>query len=74
LVVRSISIALFGASGRSFLGSTLGAASGPVVTGRIFDVTGGYTPAFFLHIAAFAMASVALYCVRRPAATAAGPE
>jgi MFS family permease len=57
--------------GLVMISATLGAASGPVVTGRIFDVTGGYTPAFFLHIAAFALAAAIFYSVRRPGAAAA---
>jgi MFS family permease len=55
------------------ISATLGAASGPVLTGRIFDVTGSYTLAFVLDIVAFTMAAVVFYCVRRPGA-AAGPS
>ena len=50
------------------ISATLGAAIGPVVTGRIFDVTGGYTMAFVLHIISFAMAAVIFYSVRKPSA------
>jgi len=60
--------------GLVMISATLGAASGPVVTGRIFDVTGSYTLAFMLHIVSFAMAAVVFYCVRRPGAAAAGPS
>jgi cyanate permease len=60
--------------GLVMISATLGAASGPVVTGRIFDVTGSYTLAFMLHIVSFAMAAVVFYCVRRPGAAAAGPR
>jgi MFS family permease len=58
--------------GLIMIAATLGAASGPVVTGRIFDVMGSYTLAFFLHIAAFTLAAAVFYAVRRPGATAAG--
>lgn len=53
--------------GLVMISATLGAALGPVLTGRIFDVTGGYTLAFALHIVSFTMAAVVFYCVRRPA-------
>jgi len=59
--------------GLVMISATLGAASGPVLTGRIFDVTGSYTLAFVLDIVAFTMAAVVFYCVRRPGA-AAGPS
>jgi MFS family permease len=52
--------------GLVMISATLGAAAGPVVTGRIFDVTGGYTLAFVLHIVSFTMAAVFFYSVRRP--------
>lgn len=52
--------------GLVMISATLGAAAGPVVTGRIFDVTGGYTLAFVLHIVSFTMAAVFFYFVRRP--------
>jgi hypothetical protein len=58
--------------GLVMISATLGAAAGPVVTGRIFDVTGGYTLAFILHIVSFTLAAVVFYCVRRPDAAAAG--
>jgi MFS family permease len=60
--------------GLVMISATLGAASGPVLTGRIFDVTGSYTQAFVLDIVAFAMAAVVFYCVRRPGAVAVRPE
>ena len=60
--------------GLVMISATLGAASGPVLTGRIFDVTGSYTLAFMLHIVSFTMAAVVFYCVRRPGAAAAGPS
>jgi MFS family permease len=45
---------------------TLGAAVGPVLTGRIFDVTGSYSRAFVLHIAAFTAAALVIAFLRRP--------
>ena len=48
------------------ISATLGAATGPVLTGRIFDVTGSYDLAFTLHIVAFSAAGVAVYFLRRP--------
>ena len=60
--------------GLVMISATLGAASGPVLTGRIFDVTGSYTLAFMLHIVSFTLAAVVFYCVRRPGAAAAGPR
>jgi len=48
------------------ISATLGAATGPVVTGRIFDVTGSYDLAFTLHIASFMAAGVAIYVLRKP--------
>ena len=47
------------------ISATLGAATGPVVTGRIFDVTGSYKLAFILHIVSFTASAVVLYFVRR---------
>ena len=48
------------------ISATLGAATGPVVTGRIFDVMGSYDLAFTLHIAAFIAAGVASSVLRKP--------
>lgn len=48
------------------ISGTLGAALGPVATGRIFDVTGSYDLAFILHIASFCTAAVAMLLLRRP--------
>jgi len=47
---------------------TFGAAAGPVLTGRIFDVTGSYHQAFILHIISFTAAAVVIYFIRRPKA------
>jgi MFS family permease len=48
------------------ISATLGAAAGPVLTGRIFDVTGSYQLAFILHIASFTASAVAFYFLRKP--------
>ena len=48
------------------ISATLGAATGPVVTGRIFDVTGSYHPAFILHIVSFTAAALAISFLRKP--------
>jgi MFS family permease len=58
--------------GLVMISATLGAALGPVVTGRIFDVTGSYHLAFILHVVSFAAAAVAILFLRRPQ-PAAGP-
>jgi MFS family permease len=48
------------------ISATLGAAVGPVLTGRIFDVTGSYQLAFILHIASFTASAVAIYFLPKP--------
>jgi MFS family permease len=53
------------------IAATLGAAAGPVLTGRVHDVTGSYRPAFMLHVAAFLAAAVAIRFLPRPPASAA---
>ena len=50
------------------ISATLGAATGPVLTGRIFDVLGSYDLAFILHIASFTAAGLAIYFLRKPTA------
>jgi MFS family permease len=52
--------------GVAMIFSALGAATGPVVTGRIFDLTGGYDSAFIIHIISFCAAAVAILFLRRP--------
>jgi MFS family permease len=58
------------------ISATLGAATGPVLTGRIFDVTGSYELAFMLHILSFTAAAVAIYFLpgTRPASAAAASD
>jgi len=62
---------LFGLTSHGFiygvihLGFTAGAAVGPVVTGYIFDLTGGYRAAFVV-CAAFSIAGIVLAALLRP--------
>ena len=46
------------------ISATLGAATGPVLTGRIFDVMGSYDLAFILHIVSFTAAGLAICFLR----------
>jgi len=43
---------------------TLGATAGPVIAGRIFDITSGYTGAFELFVLANAIGAVAAFACR----------
>jgi MFS family permease len=52
--------------GLIMVASTLGAATGPVLTGRIYDVTGSYSLAFMLHTGAFLGAAIAIRFLPRP--------
>ena len=52
--------------GLVMIAATLGAAAGPVLTGRVHDVTGSYRLAFMLHVAAFLAAAVAIRFLPRP--------
>ncbi|HTT76601.1 MAG TPA: MFS transporter [Candidatus Binataceae bacterium] len=74
LTAESLGLKRFGfIAGMTGLAQTLGAAVGPLVTGRIFDMTGSYTNAFELFIminlagaaAAFACRSYAAERTRR---------
>jgi MFS family permease len=56
--------------GAVMLAAALGVATGPVITGRIFDVSGSYAPAFALHVAAFLVASATMPLLRRPGSPA----
>jgi MFS family permease len=47
------------------LAAALGVATGPVLTGRIFDVSGSYDAAFALHVAAILVASFVIASLRR---------
>jgi MFS family permease len=52
--------------GLAMIAATLGAAAGPILTGRIFDVTGSYRLAFVMHTVSFAVAAVAILWLRAP--------
>jgi MFS family permease len=47
------------------ISATLGGAAGPVITGRIYDVTGSYNLAFMLHAAVFLAAALAFHLLPR---------
>ena len=59
--------------GAAMLAAALGVATGPVITGHIFDVSGSYAAAFALHVAAFLIASAIIALLRRPGLPAAAP-
>jgi MFS family permease len=48
------------------ISATLGAAIGPVLAGRIFDVTGSYELAFILHVVSFSAAAIVFCFLRKP--------
>ncbi len=52
------------------IAATLGMAAGPVLTGRIYDVTGSYRPAFTLLVGVFVAAALAIGFLPRPLARA----
>jgi len=47
--------------GIEFIFATIGFAAGPIIAGRIYDVTGSYTTAFWLFIVLSLLASVAIF-------------
>jgi MFS family permease len=57
--------------GLVMIAATLGAAVGPVLTGRVYDVTGSYRFAFMLHVAVFFAAAGAIQFLPRPRMPAA---
>jgi len=48
------------------ISAALGAATGPVFAGRIFDVTGSYSIAFRVDVAVFVAAALLIQFLRRP--------
>jgi MFS family permease len=60
--------------GAVMLAAALGVATGPILTGRIFDVSGSYDAAFALHVTGILVASFVIALLRRPGppATAQG--
>jgi MFS family permease len=65
LTAESLGIKRYGfLSGLGGLAQTLGAMIGPIVAGRIFDVSRSYTAAFELCIAVMALGAVISYSCR----------
>ncbi|HEY6420042.1 MAG TPA: MFS transporter [Candidatus Binataceae bacterium] len=65
LMLESLGIRRFGSlMGISGVFGTLGFAAGPVVTGRIYDVTGSYTIALWLFVAASIVCAIAVLACR----------
>jgi MFS family permease len=52
--------------GLVMIAATLGAAVGPVLTGRVYDVTGSYRFAFMLHVGVFLAAAGAIHFLPLP--------
>jgi MFS family permease len=70
LVGECFGLASFGKIlGALMVSATVGAATGPVLTGWIFDVTGSYRMAFALHVAALTASALAILFVRVPQGT-----
>jgi sugar phosphate permease len=60
VMADSLGLRRFGSlSGLLGLFNIMGASAGPVVAGRIFDVTGGYAPAFEAFALALVLGAVA---------------
>jgi MFS family permease len=67
LVGECFGLLSFGAIlGMIMISATVGAAIGPVLTGRIFDVTGSYQSALILHIVALVTGAFVLMFLRKP--------
>jgi MFS family permease len=62
LLVESLGLKRFGTiAGMTGVCGTLGAATGPVVAGHIYDVSGSYTHAFLLFVAMLLIGAAASY-------------
>jgi MFS family permease len=71
LIAESLGRRRFGVLGAlTGIAGTIGAAVGPVIAGRIFDITGGYAGAFELFILADAIGAVAVFACQRYAQSA----
>ena len=67
LVGECFGLRLFGRIlGLTMISATLGGAIGPVLTGRIYDVTASYQLAFVMHTVGFGLAAVIAYFLRPP--------
>ena len=65
LMLESLGIRRLGSlMGISGVFGTLGFAAGPVVTGRIYDVTGSYTIALWLYVAMSIACALAVFACR----------
>ncbi len=74
LTAESLGLRRFGLlSGLAGLAQTFGAAIGPLVSGRIYDLTGSYSPAFELFIAINLIGAVAALACRAYAEEPAMP-
>lgn len=68
LVGEYYGLAAFGKIlGLTMVAATLGAATGPVLTGRIYDLSGSYSNAVVLALIAFLSAATAVLFLRKPA-------
>jgi len=62
LVAESLGRKRFGVlAALTGIAATIGATTGPVIAGRIFDITGGYAGAFELFILADAVGALATF-------------
>jgi len=62
LVAESLGRRRYGVLGAlTGIAGTIGAAAGPVIAGRIFDITGGYAGAFELFILANVIGALAAF-------------
>jgi MFS family permease len=62
VTVESLGLKRFGTlSGLANIAQTVGAMLGPVIAGRVFDVTRSYTGAFELFIATLLIGAAALF-------------
>ncbi len=61
-------------SGLTAIFNTIGFAAGPILTGRVFDVTGSYRLAFWIYVAMAVASGIAILGCRRMAPEAASPE
>jgi MFS family permease len=59
--------------GLIMIAATMGGAAGPVLTGRIYDVTGSYRGAFALHVGVFIAAALAISFLPRQLTRAPAP-
>jgi sugar phosphate permease len=65
VIAESMGLKRFGfISGITGLAQTMGAAVGPLVAGKIFDVTGSFAPAFELMIVVNVIAALAILACR----------